>query len=180
MAARDGTAKTLDWRAPSLARTARSGGRPERSGRPIGMSTAMIPAGNAMTSAKLGQSSEEIWASPSHRIAIHPAGQPSTPATRRASTIFRAEGFYRCDVLEPSGEIEARLAGAGGNDLLGRGERQTQNITERRPQRQVSGEKAGKKISSAVRNVGQFRPREGDPAVVPEPGRHQPVVFRNG
>ena len=82
--------KTLDCLPPSSGRTSASGPRPplcEKSGRPIGMSTATVASAGSASSkaAKLGKTATDGAAPGSRRTAIQPALQPSTPT----STPFR-------------------------------------------------------------------------------------------
>src|SRR5262245_17743476 len=95
------------------------------------MSTAMICAGSAMTSAKPGQSRRANSSAPSQRAAIHPAGQPSMPATRVPSVMVHGECSDRCDVPEPRCQIQIGGTGAGGDDMFDGGDDKSDTVPER-------------------------------------------------
>jgi hypothetical protein len=87
MALRDGTENTDDCRAPRNGRAAFSAARPpkpERSGKPIGMSTAMTAGMCAAITSEKFEMTATRASSPCGRrkTAIHPARQPSNPASQ--------------------------------------------------------------------------------------------------
>src|SRR4029078_11861781 len=105
------------------------------------------------TSAKLGESFDVNCPAPSQSAAIQPAGQPSTPATVASSAMSDVEGFGRVDGLEPRGKVEARCAGARGNDMLDGGHRKTNAASKRLSLSQTGGKKGRKKITRAVGDI---------------------------